>query len=127
MRYLAIAAVGGRVHGGRLARLRPGVHGRKPAGGRRRHAGIFLVPAVVIAGGVLAAAVDRGPRSYLAVVAGAVATVIAYAAWYRMSAGPEAEFLEFGAIGIGLAVSMLTVGFVPTVVVLWLVARSRRA
>jgi hypothetical protein len=126
MRYLGIAAIGvGSMAAAWFAFALAFTDG-SPLAAVVGDAGIFLVPAVVIAGGVLAAAVDRAPRAYLAVVAGAVATVVGYAAWYRLTAGSGSEFVEFAAIGIGLAVSMLTVGFVPTAAILWLVARRAR-
>lgn len=87
---------------------------------------MLLVPGVVIAAGILAALVDRGVRAYAALLAGAVATVIAFAGWNAVF-GPGTESLELAAIGIGLAVSMLSAGFVPVAVARWLVDRSRRA
>lgn len=85
----------------------------------------LLVPSVVIAAGVLAALADRRPRSYAAVVGGAVAAVLAFAAW-NVLFGPGAEVVSLAAIGTGLAVSMLTLGFVPAATASWLVERIRR-
>lgn len=85
-----------------------------------------LVPGVVIAGGVLAGALDRRPAGYAAVVGGALATVLAFAAWNALF-GPATEILTFTAIATGLAVSMLTVGFVPTALVGLLVDRAEHA
>lgn len=83
---------------------------------------VVLVPGVVIAGGVLAGALDRRPAGYAAVVGGALATVLAFAAWNALL-GPATEILTLTAIGMGLAISMLTVGFVPTALVGSLVDR----
>jgi len=86
---------------------------------------VVLVPGVVIAGGVLAGALDRRPGGYAAVVGGALAIVFAFAAWNALFA-PATEILTFTAIATGLAVSMLTVGFVPTALVGLLVDRAER-
>jgi hypothetical protein len=85
-------------------------------------AAVVLVPGIVIAGGVLAGALDRRPAGYAAVVGGALATVLAFAAWNALL-GPATEILTLTAIGMGLAISMLTVGFVPTALVGSLVDR----
>lgn len=87
---------------------------------------MLLVPGVVIAAGVLAALIDRGLRAYAALLAGAVATVLAFVAWTAVL-GSGTETLELAAIGIGLAVSMLSAGFVPVAVVGWLADRTRRS
>ncbi len=87
---------------------------------------VVLMPGVVIAGGVLAGALDRRPGGYAAVVGGALATVFAFAAWNALF-GPATEILTFTAIATGLAVSMLTVGFVPTALVGSLVDRAEHA
>jgi hypothetical protein len=87
---------------------------------------MLLVPVVVIAAGVVGALVDRGVRAYVALLAGAVATVIAFAGW-NAAFGPGSESLELAAIGTGLAVTMLSAGFVPVAVARRLVDRSRRA
>jgi hypothetical protein len=86
---------------------------------------VVLVPSVVIAAGILAALVDRGPRSYAAVVGGAVAAVLAFAGW-NVAFGPGTEIVSFAAVGVGLAISMLTLGFVTAAAVGWLVQRLRR-
>jgi hypothetical protein len=83
----------------------------------------LLVPAVVVGAGVLAAIVDRRPRALVTVLGGACATVAVFAAGVRLWQGPEAEWVQLAVIGIGLAVLMLTAGFVPAALVGWLAHR----
>lgn len=84
------------------------------------HALAGFVP--LIGGGAIAAAVSPLPRSYGAVVIGAIGTALAWAVWYfgSQSAGPYDVLLWLfipTAIPLGL-----TVGWLPTA----LVVRSRR-
>jgi hypothetical protein len=81
----------------------------------------LLVPFIVIAGGVLAAVVDSHPRSYLALLAGGAGAAVAFAAMHGLREGPTSDWLGLAAVGAGLAVSLLTVGFVPTAIVGWVV------
>ena len=85
----------------------------------------WLVPAAVVVAGALAAIVDRRPRALGTVVAGACATVIGYAAWLRLTQGPEVEWVEFALIGLGLAVVALGVGFISAALIGWLAHRTR--
>lgn len=85
----------------------------------------LLAPSVVIAAGVLAALVDRRPGSYAAALGGAVAAVLVFAG-FNAFLGSGTEIVSLAAIGIGLAVSMLTLGFVPAAAATWLVERVRR-
>jgi len=85
----------------------------------------WLVPAVVILAGVLAAIVERRPRGLATVLGGACATVVGYAAWLRLTQGPDIEWFEFALVGLGLAAVGLSIGFVPAALIGWLVHRSR--
>jgi hypothetical protein len=85
----------------------------------------WLVPAVVILAGVLAAIVDRRPRGLVAVLGGACATVVGYTAWLRLTQGPEIEWIELALIGIGLALVGLGAGFAGAALIGWLVHRAR--
>jgi len=82
-----------------------------------------LIPALVVAAGALAALVDRRPRGFVTVVAGACATVVALAGWLRLKDGPEADWVQLGVVGIGFAVLMLAAGFVPMALAGWQVDR----
>lgn len=79
--------------------------------------------ALVVVAGALAAFVDRRPRGFATVLAGACATVMALAGFMRLKEGPEAEWVQLGVIGIGFAVLMLTTGFVPAALARWQVDR----
>jgi hypothetical protein len=86
----------------------------------------WLVPAVVVVAGALAAIVDRRPRGLAMVLGGACATVVGYAAWLRLTQGPGIEWISFALIGLGLAVAALSVGFGAAALIGWLVHRARR-
>ena len=86
----------------------------------------WLVPAVVVVAGALAARVDRRPRGLATVLGGACATVVGYAAWLRLTQGPEIEWIPFALIGIGLAVAALSIGFGGAVFICWLFRQARR-
>lgn len=86
---------------------------------------VLLTPAVIIAAGVVAALVDGRVSGYAFVAAGAVGIVLAFAAFLRLTQGPDAEALELGAIGAGLGLVMLAIGFVPTALIRRLSARRR--
>lgn len=87
---------------------------------------MLLVPGVIVAVGVLAALVDRRPRSYVTLLAGALATVIVVAGRDAVL-GPGTESLELAAIGAGLAVAMLSAGFLPVAIFGRLRDRTRRS
>lgn len=92
-------------------------------GGALGDSAVLLAPAVIVAGGVAAALVDGRMRGYALVAAGAVGIVVVFAAFIRLAQGPDAEALELGAIGVGLGLAMLAVGFVPTAIARRLLAR----
>jgi hypothetical protein len=85
----------------------------------------WSIPAVVIVAGAVAAAIDRRPRGLATVVAGACGTVLAFTAWLGIQ-GQASEPMTFAAIGIGLAIVMLTIGFVPVALIASLVHRPRQ-
>jgi FtsH-binding integral membrane protein len=87
----------------------------------------WLVPAVVVLAGVLAAIVDRRPRGLATVLCGACATVVGFSAWLRLTQGPDIEWFEFALIGLGLAFVALSLGFAPAALVGWLVDRTRHS
>jgi hypothetical protein len=87
----------------------------------------WLVPAVVVLAGVLAAIVDRRPRGLATVLCGACATVVGFSAWLRLSRSAGTEWFEFSLIGLGLAVVALSLGFAPAALVGWLVHRTRHS
>jgi hypothetical protein len=87
----------------------------------------WLVPAVVVLAGTLAAIVDRRPRGFATVLCGACATIVGFSAWLRLSQGPDIEWLAFALIGLGLAVVALSIGFALAAVVGWLVHRTRHS
>jgi len=87
----------------------------------------WLVPAVVVLAGTLAAIVDRRPRGFATVLCGACATIVGFSAWLRLSQGPDIEWLAFALIGLGLAVVALSLGFALAAVVGWLVHRTRHS
>jgi len=87
----------------------------------------WLVPAVVVVAGTLAAIVDRRPRGLATVLCGACATIVGFSAWLRLSQGAGIEWLEFALIGLGLAVVALGIGFALAAVVGWLVHRTRHS
>jgi hypothetical protein len=84
----------------------------------------WLVPAVVVLAGALAAIVDRRPCSLATVLCGACAAVVGYATWLRLTQGPDIG-ISFAVIGIGLAVTALSVGFAPAAFIGWLAHGSR--
>jgi len=49
----------------------------------------WLVPAVVVLAGALAAIVDRRPWGLATVLCGACATVVGFSAWLRLTQGPD--------------------------------------
>ena len=83
------------------------------------------IPTVLIVGGALAAMIDGRPRGLATTVAGACGTVLAFSAWLGLQE-PRSEWMTLAGIGIGLAIVMLTVGFVPTALVGLLIHRSRQ-
>lgn len=85
----------------------------------------WSIPAVVIVAGALAATIDRRPRGLATVVAGACGTVLAFSAWLGLQ-GQASELMTFIGIGIGLAIVMLTIGFVPVALIGSLIHRSRQ-
>ena len=85
----------------------------------------WLVPAVVVLAGALAALLDRRPSGLVTVLGGAGAAVVGFAAVLRLTQGPDVEWLEFALVGLGLAVIALSVGFVPAAVTGWLLHRTR--
>jgi len=87
----------------------------------------WLVPAVVVLAGVLAAIVDRRPRGLATVLCGACATVVGFSAWLRLSQSAGTEWFEFSLIGLGLAFVALSLGFAPAALVGWLVDRTRHS
>jgi hypothetical protein len=87
----------------------------------------WLVPAVVVLAGILAAIVDRRPRGLATVLCGACATIVGFSAWLRLSQGAGTEWFEFALIGLGLAVVALSLGFAPAALVGWLVHRTRHS
>jgi predicted RND superfamily exporter protein len=87
----------------------------------------WLVPAVVVLAGTLAAIVDRRPRGFATVLCGAGATIVGFSAWLRLSQGPDIEWLAFALIGLGLAFVALSLGFAPAALVGWLVHRTRHS
>lgn len=117
MRYLAIGAIGAASMVGAWLAFALVFTDESPFAAVVGDAGWILVPGVVIAGGVLAAIVGRGPSAYPTVVVGGCTTVVGFAALYALTSGPQSEPLAFAAIGVGLAITMLTIGFVPTAVI----------
>jgi len=88
----------------------------------------WLVPAVVVVAGALAAIVDGRPRGLATVLCGACATVVGYAAWLRLAPqGPDTEWLSFTLVGLGLALVALSVGFAPAALIGWLAHRTRHS
>ena len=87
----------------------------------------WLVPAVVVLAGTLAAIVDRRPRGFATVLCGACATIVGFSTWLRLSQGPDIEWLAFALIGLGLAFVALSLGFAPAALVGWLVDRTRHS
>jgi hypothetical protein len=87
----------------------------------------WLVPAVVVLAGVLAAIVDRRPRGLATVLGGDCATVVGYAAWLRLTQGPDVEWFEFALIGLGLALVALSIGFAAAALIGWLAHRTRHS
>ena len=87
----------------------------------------WLVPAVVVLAGVLAAIVDRRPRGLATVLCGACATVVGFSAWLRLSQSEGTEWFEFSLIGLGLAVVALSLGFATAALVGWLAHRTRHS
>jgi hypothetical protein len=85
----------------------------------------WLVPAVVVLAGALAAIVDRRPRGLATVLCGAWATVVGFSAWLRVTQGPDVEWFEFALIGLGLALIALSIGFAPAALIGWLAHRTR--
>jgi len=85
----------------------------------------WLVPAVVVLPGALAAIVDRRSRGLATVLCGACATVVGFSAWLRLTLGPQVEWIEPAVIGIGLAVVALSIGFALATLIGWLVHRTR--
>jgi hypothetical protein len=85
----------------------------------------WLVPAVVVVAGALAAIVDRRPRGLVTVLGGAGAAVVGFAAVLRLTQGPDVEWLEFALVGLGLALVALSIGFIPAAVTGWLLHRTR--
>jgi len=79
----------------------------------------WLVPAVVVLAGALAAIVDRRPCSLATVLCGACAAIVGYAAWLRLTQGPDTG-ISFALIGTGLALTALSVGFAPAALIGWL-------
>ena len=86
----------------------------------------WLVPAVVVVAGALAARVDRRPRGLATVLGGACATVVGYAGWLRLTQGPGIEWIPLALIGLGLAVAALSIGFGGAVYICWLGRQARR-
>lgn len=95
-----------------------------PLGSLLGDTAMLLVPGVAIAGGVVAALLDGGLRAYTALLAGAAATVIAFAAW-TAAFGQGTETGELVAIGVGFAVSTLSVGFISVAALARLSGRRR--
>ena len=81
---------------------------------------IILVPVVVILAGALAAWLDPRLAGLIAVVGGAGAAVLITTLAFASSG----ERLSYAAIGIGLAAIGLSVGFVPTALILRYVNRE---
>jgi hypothetical protein len=84
----------------------------------------WLVPAVVVLAGVLAAIINRRPRGLVTVLCGACGTVVGFAVWLRLTQNPDIG-IEFALIGIGLALVALSVGFAPAALIGLLVHRTR--
>lgn len=84
----------------------------------------WLVPAVVVFAGALAAIIDRRPRGLVTVLCGAGAAVVGFAVWLRLTQHAD-DWIEFALIGTGLAIVALTVGFVPTALIGRLAHRTR--
>ena len=87
----------------------------------------WLVPAVVILAGALAAIVDRRPRGLAIALGGACVTVVGFSLWLRLTQGPNIEWFEVTLIGLGLAFVALSLGFAPAALVGWLVHRARHS
>ena len=85
----------------------------------------WLVPAVVVLAGALAAIIERRPRGLATVLGGAGAAVVGFAGVLRLTQGPDIEWLEFALVGLGHALVALSVGFVPAALIGWLIHRTR--
>ena len=85
----------------------------------------WRVPAVVVAAGALTAIIDRGLRALVILLFGATTVVLVFAVWLRITQGPDVEWIPFAVIGIGLALTALTVGFVPAALIGRLAHRNR--
>ncbi len=97
-----------------------------PVGAIFGDATALFVPGVGIAAGAFAATIDRRPRGLAAVVAGACGTVLAFTAWLGLIGDPDGEWMTLAGIGIGYAIVLLTVGFVPIALIASLAHHPRQ-